>query len=180
MWVAEADAFWTGIKVSNTPGAVDDGTATTALYLIISTVRQYSIAERQARTGLWKRGLKPAHDPSAMTLGILGLGGIGLHLAKLCHAFPMKATYYYSRKRRTDVPDWIQYCASMEELLGKSDVLSLHVPLKPETEGLIGEKEFSQMKKGAILINTARGKVIDEQALIKSLNSGHVRCSLWY
>lgn len=164
-----------GIKVSNTPGAVDDGTATTALYLLVSAVRQYSIAERQARSGLWKRGLKPAHDPSALTLGILGLGGIGMTLARFCHGFPMKQIYYYSRTRRADTPDWIQYCSTLEELLAKSDVLSLHVPLRPDTEGMIGEREFGLMKNGAILINTARGKVIDEAAMIRALKSGQVR-----
>ncbi|KAG9012593.1 hypothetical protein FRB94_005528 [Tulasnella sp. JGI-2019a] len=163
-----------GITVTNTPGAVDIGTATTALYLLISTVRQYSIAERQARTGDWKNGLKPAHDPSALSLGILGLGGIGLTLAKYAHGFPMKATYYYSRNPVPDCPDWIEYCHSMEELLQKSDVISLHVPLKPETTGLIGKKEFAMMKKGAILINTARGKVLDEEALIDALKSGQL------
>lgn len=164
-----------GIKISNTPGAVDDGTATTALYLLISAVRQYSIAERQARSGQWKTGLKPAHDPSALTLGILGLGGIGMTLAKYAHGFPMKAAYYYSRNQVIDCPDWIEYCRSMEELFRKSDVISVHVPLKPETTGLIGSKEFMMMKKGAILINTARGKVLDEDALIDALKSGQVR-----
>lgn len=163
-----------GIKVSNTPGAVDIGTATTALYLLVSAVRQYSIAERQARSGLWKRGLKPAHDPSALTLGILGLGGIGMTLARFCHGFPMKQIYYYSRTQKADTPDWIQYCSTLEELLAKSDVLSLHVPLRPDTEGMIGEREFGLMKKGAILINTARGKVIDEAAMIRALKSGQL------
>lgn len=153
---------------------MDDGTATTALYLLISAVRQYSIAERQARSGDWKGGLKPAHDPSHLTLGILGLGGIGLTLAKYAHAFPMKATYYYSRHQVEDCPDWIEYCSSMDELLAKSDVLSLHVPLKLETTGLIGKKEFAKMKKGAILVNTARGKVVDEEAMIEALKSGQV------
>lgn len=95
-------------------------------------------------------------------------------LARFCHSFPMKQIYYYSRNRRADTPDWIEYCSSMEELLAKSDVLSLHVPLKPDTEGLIGEKELGLMKKGAILINTARGKVVDEAAMIRALKSGQV------
>ncbi|KAG8903654.1 hypothetical protein FRB99_002892 [Tulasnella sp. 403] len=163
-----------GILVSNTPGAVDDATATTALYLLISTIRQYSIAERQARSGLWKNGLKPAHDPSALALGILGLGGIGMQLARLAHGFPMKKIYYHSRNRVCDAPPWIEYCPTLEDLLSKVDVLSLHVPLKAETEGMIGKKEFGMMKKGAILINTARGKVVDEEAMIEALHSGQL------
>lgn len=163
-----------GITVSNTPGAVDEGTATTALYLLVSSLRQFSIAERNARSGLWKKDLAPAHDPSSRTLGILGLGGIGLHTARLAHAFPMKKIYYYSRKPSPNAPEWIEYCNSMEDLLRKSDVLSLHIPLKAETEGLIGEKEIRTLKKGSVIINTARGKVIDEDALIRALKDGHV------
>ncbi|KAG8932612.1 hypothetical protein FRC03_000745 [Tulasnella sp. 419] len=163
-----------GIKVSNTPGAVDDGTATTAMYLLISTIRQFSIAERHARTGKWKSGLKPAHDPSAMTLGILGLGGIGLHFAKLANVFPMKKIFYHSRNKVAHAPEWVEYCPTMEDLLKKSDVVSLHVPLKQETEHLIGDRELGMMKKGSILINTARGKVVDEAALIRALRNGHL------
>jgi len=162
-----------GIKVSNTPGAVDDATATTAMYLLISAVRQFSIAERNARAGKFKAGLKPAHDPSALTLGILGLGGIGLRLAHLARGFPMRILYY-SRKPNPQAPEWCRYVESMDELLSTVDVLSLHVPLNAQTEGLIGEREFKLMKKGAILINTARGKVIDEEAFIKAIQEGQL------
>jgi glyoxylate reductase len=166
----------TGIKVSNTPGAVDDATATTGMYLLISAARQFSIAEREARAGRWKSNLKPAHDPSALTLSILGLGGIGLQLAKLAHAFPMKRILYHSRHKRDDAPDWIEYCPDLHKMLAETDVLSVHVPLRRETEGFIGEKEIRALKKGAIIVNTARGKLIDEDALIRALEDGHVGC----
>lgn len=112
-----------GIGVSNTPGAVDDGTATTALYLLVSACRQFSIAERSVREGKWKGGLKPAHDPSALTLGVLGMGGIGGHFAKLARAFPMKRILYHSRKPVKDAPEWAEYYADMGKMLAETDVL---------------------------------------------------------
>lgn len=165
----------TDIIVSNTPGAVDDATATTALYLLISTTRQFSQAERSARSLTWKQPLSPAHDPSALTLGILGLGGIGLRTAQMAHdAFGMKVLYH-SRTVKEGVPEWVEYVGELGEFLGRVDVVSVHVALKNETVGFVGEKEFGMMKKGAILINTARGKVVDEEAMIRALSSGQVR-----
>ncbi|KAJ1306055.1 hypothetical protein OPQ81_010768 [Rhizoctonia solani] len=163
-----------GIGVSNTPGAVDDGTATTALYLLISACRQFSIAERNVREGKWKSGLAPAHDPSALTLGILGMGGIGGHFAKLARAFPMKRILYHSRNPVEDAPEWAEYYPDKEKMLAEIDVLSIHVPLNEKTVHLVDEKAIRTMKKGSIIINTARGKVIDEEALIRALEDGHL------
>jgi lactate dehydrogenase-like 2-hydroxyacid dehydrogenase len=165
---------FTGIKVSNTPGAVDEGTATTALYLLLSSLRQFSIAERNLRSLQWKTGLIPAHDPSAVTLGILGMGGIGTHFATMAHALPVKKILYYNRTPKKDAPAWAEYVSSMDELLEKSDVLSVHCPLNEHTVGLVGEKQIMKLKRGSIIINTARGKVIDEAALIKAIEDGHV------
>jgi glyoxylate reductase len=168
-----------GIFVSNTPGAVDEATATTALYLLISTLRQFSLGERSLRSNTWKSPIDPGctHDLSACTLGILGLGGIGLHLANLAHAFPMRVIYH-SRSRNQNAPEWCQYYARMEDMLKESDVLSVHVPLRKDTESLVGEKEIRTMKRGSIIVNTARGKVIDEDAMIRALANGHVRIML--
>ncbi|KAH7334752.1 2-hydroxyacid dehydrogenase [Rhizoctonia solani] len=163
-----------GIGVSNTPGAVDDGTATTALYLLISACRQFSIAERNVREGKWKSDLRPAHDPSALTLGILGMGGIGGHFAKLARAFPMKRILYHSRNPVKDAPEWAEYYSDKEKMLAEIDVLSIHVPLNEKTVHLVDEKAIRTMKKGSIIINTARGKVIDEEALIRALEDGHL------
>lgn len=164
-----------GILVSNTPGAVNEATATTALYLVISTLRQFSLAERSLRANTWKTLIDPGrtHDLSARTLGILGLGGIGLHLAHLAHAFPMRIVYY-SRSKNENAPGWCEYYAKMEDMLKEADVLSIHVPLRNDTEGLVGEKEIRALKKGSIIVNTARGKVIDENAMIRALEDGHV------
>ncbi|KAG2074783.1 hypothetical protein BDR04DRAFT_1092320 [Suillus decipiens] len=164
-----------GISVSNTPGAVDDATATTALYLVISCLRNYAWAEQTLRQGVFKTGLNPgrAHDVTGRTLGILGLGGIGLRLAHLVHAFPMRVIYY-SRNKSANAPEWCEYVDSLERLCQESDVLSLHVPLRSETVHLVGEKEIRAMKKGSIIVNTARGKVIDEEAMIRALADGHL------
>ncbi|KAF9017153.1 2-hydroxyacid dehydrogenase [Rhodocollybia butyracea] len=145
-----------GIIVSNTPGAVDDASATTALYLLISTFRNYAISEPQ-----WTSS--KIHDLTGHTLAILGLGGIGMRLADLAHAFPMRIIYH-SRNKVADAPEWCEYFENVEEMLGQADVLSVHVPLRPDTVHL----------KGAIIINTARGKVIDEEAMIRALEDGHL------
>jgi glyoxylate reductase len=162
--------------VSNTPGAVDEATATTALYLVLSTLRNYSLGERSLRAGTWKSPLHPSrtHDLSTRTLGILGLGGIGLNLAVLAHAFPMRVIYH-SRSKNATAPEWCPYYDNMEEMLKETDVLSVHVPLRKDTENLVGEKQIRTMKKGSIIVNTARGKVIDEAAMIRALEDGHVR-----
>lgn len=164
-----------GIWVSNTPGAVNDATATTALYLLISCLRHFSMAERSLRAGTWKTPISSGgtHDLTGRTLGILGLGGIALRFAHLVHAFPMRVVYY-SRHRVQNAPEWCEYAGSMQDLLKQSDVLSVHTPLRADTVHLVGEKEIRTMKKGSIIINTARGKVIDEEALIRALEDGHL------
>jgi glyoxylate reductase len=166
-----------GIIVSNTPVAVDDATATTALYLMISAFRNFSQGERSLRVARWKSDLSPglAHDLTGKTLAILGLGGIGFRLAELAHAFPMRIIYY-SRNKVLGAPDWCEYFGQerLDEFLGLADVLSIHIPIRPDTEGLVNEEMIRKLKEGAIIVNTARGKVIDEAALIKALEDGHV------
>lgn len=166
-----------GITVSNTPGAVDDATATTALYLMISALRQFSKAEQDVRSGLWKSRLSSgnAHDATGRTLAILGLGGIGMRLAQLAHAFPMRIVYH-NRRKAEDAPPWCEYYAldRLDEMLSISDVLSVHVPLRKETEGLVDENMIRKLKRGAIIVNTARGKVIDEDAMLRALENGHL------
>jgi len=166
----------TGIYLSNTPGAVNDATATTALYLLISTLRQYSVAERSLREQKWKpNGLnKRTFDVTGKTLGILGLGGIGTRLAVLAHGFPMRVIYH-SRHRNPDAPAFCEYFEKVEDMLAQTDVLSVHVPLRQETVGLVSEKWIRALKPRAIIINTARGKVIDEEAMIRALEDGHLR-----
>ncbi|KAH9941926.1 D-isomer specific 2-hydroxyacid dehydrogenase [Amylocystis lapponica] len=166
-----------GIYVSNTPGAVDYGTATTALYLLISAMRRFSSAERAVRSGSWKtlHKAKFAHDLEGHTLAILGMGGVGLRLAQYVHAFPMRVIYH-NRNKVANAPDWIEYYPAerLDEMLAEADVLSVHVPLRKETTGLVDETMIRKLKQGAVIINTARGKVIDEEAMIRALEDRHL------
>ncbi|KII95713.1 hypothetical protein PLICRDRAFT_97913 [Plicaturopsis crispa FD-325 SS-3] len=166
-----------GIMVSNTPGTVDEATATTALYLLIATLRHFSAAERSLRALQWKPAkiATVAHDATQRTLAILGLGGIGLRLAHYAHAFPMRIIYL-NRNPNALAPEWCEYYGPdrLEEFLKEADVLSVHVPLNKDTIGIVGEKEIRTLKKGSIIINTARGKVIDEDAMIRALEDGHL------
>lgn len=144
---------------------------------MISAFRHFSIGERGLRATRWKSDISPSqtHDLTGKTLAILGLGGIGFRLAELARAFPMRIIYH-SRKKVLGAPDWCEYFGQerLDEFLGLADVLSVHVPLRPDTEGLVGEEMIRKLKKGAILVNTARGKVIDEAALVKALEDEHV------
>lgn len=138
-------------------------------------MRQYAHAERSVRELKWKPAGVSArtHDLTGKTLAILGLGGIGGRLAELVHAFPMRVIYH-SRSRNPDAPAFCEYFADVDAMLAQTDVLSVHVPLRAETVGLVGEKMIRALKPGAIIVNTARGKVIDEPALIRALEDGHV------
>ncbi|KAK7691725.1 hypothetical protein QCA50_005125 [Cerrena zonata] len=166
-----------GVYVSNTPGAVDEATATTALYLMISALRRFPQAERHARDGQWRVGhdVNTSHDLSGCTIGILGLGGIGMKLAEYAHVFPMRVLYH-SRRKVEDAPEWCEYFEKerLEEMLGMADVLSIHIPLTKGNENYVDEKMIRALKKGAIIVNTARGGVMDDEALIGALTDGHL------
>ncbi|KAF9228388.1 hypothetical protein BS17DRAFT_335388 [Gyrodon lividus] len=164
-----------GIIVSHTPVVNADATAQATLYLMLSCLRHFSMAERSLRAGTWKSvvSVPDTHDSTGRTLGILGLGSIGLRLAHFAHVFPMRVIYH-SRRPVATAPPWCEYVESVEILCREADVFSVHVPLNAETIGLIGEKEIRTLKKGSILINTARGRIVDEQAMIRALEDGHL------
>ncbi|KAK4053223.1 hypothetical protein OIO90_003997 [Microbotryomycetes sp. JL221] len=170
-----------GIQISNTPDAVADATATVAMFLVISALRQFWNAQLRAHEGIFKQGTSPAvqNDPEDKTLGIVGLGGIGRALAKRALAFDMKIVYHNRKevdpKLLADFPSGsIKYCSSLDDLLQQSDVVSVHVPLNPKTEKFFGKQQFDKMKKGSCLVNTARGGVIDEEAMLEALESGQL------
>jgi glyoxylate reductase len=170
-----AENCYKGIYVSNTPVVVDDATATTALYLLISTFRQFSLAERSLRKSDWKPSAisSGCRDLAGQTLAILGLGGIGTRLAVLAHTFSMRIVYH-SRHEHPAAPGYCKYFENLEAMLPEADVLSLHIPLRPGTVNLIDRRLIRMLKPGAIIINTARGRVMDEEALIEALEDGHV------
>jgi glyoxylate reductase len=175
----QTDIYPIGISVSNTPGAVNDATATTAFYLIFATVRQFPLGERSLRAGTWKTTtIAPSvHDLTGRTLGILVLSGTGSRLGELAHAFPMRILNH-SRHQAPTAPAWCEYVPNLEDMLAQTDVLSIHLPLNTKTEGFVGEQLIRALKKGAIIINAARGKITDEEALIRTLDDGHVRCKI--
>ena len=148
---------------------------------MLSCMRHFSMAERSLRSGTWKTPFDAtkSHDLTGRTLGILGLGGIGLRFAHLARAFPIRIVYF-SRRKVESAPDWCEYVSSVEELCKQTDVLSIHVPLNRSTAGMIGEKEIRTLRRGSILLNTSRGQVVDEEAMIRALEDGHVILFLSY
>lgn len=160
----------------NSLDAVAEATADMSFFLTLAVIRDTSRAERCAREGLWKDPVVPSKDPSGMTLGIVGMGAIGKHLAKRAAAFNMRIKYYNRRQLGADdeAKYSATYCASLHELLSQSDVVSVNCPLNAETTNLISTKEFAAMKDGSFIVNTSRGPVIDEPALIQALESGKI------
>jgi lactate dehydrogenase-like 2-hydroxyacid dehydrogenase len=155
---------------------VDEATATTAVFLLIATVRRFSACEAHLRAG----GFTPmpavessAHDLSGRTIGILGMGGIGRRIVDYIRPFGM-TMMYHNRRPSPVAPEDVTYCSDLYELLASVDVLMISIPLSAATRGFIGEKEIRHMKKGSIIVNTARGPVVDEEAMIRALQDGHV------
>ncbi|KAK3117500.1 glyoxylate reductase [Teratosphaeriaceae sp. CCFEE 6253] len=163
------------LHVSNVPTAVDDATADTAVFLILGALRGFNKPMLSLRDGQWRGQSAPplGHDPQGKVLGILGMGGIGRNMKRKCDAFGMKAIYH-NRKPLSDEQAGGAKYVSFDELLAQSDVLSLNLPLNKNTRHIISTAEFAKMKKGVIIVNTARGAVMDEDALVTALESGQV------
>ncbi|KIH92439.1 D-3-phosphoglycerate dehydrogenase [Sporothrix brasiliensis 5110] len=162
-----------GISVSNTPGAVNDATANTALFLILGALRRAWIPQTAIRAGKWRGSSPLGRDPNGLRLGILGMGGIGAATARRAAAFGF-VVQYHSRKPVAGPDGNLGQYVSLDELLRTSDVISVHVPQSPATIGLLNEAAFAKMKDGVIVVNTARGPIIDEAALVRHLESGKV------
>lgn len=162
------------IGVSNTPSAVDDSTANTAMFLILGALRSIWAPQTSLRKGEWIGSNFPlGRDPNGLKLGILGMGGIGLATARRALPFGFKIQYHNRHPAQGLEPELDNY-VSFEELIRTSDVISVHVPLSAATTQMLGEPEFAQMKDGVVIVNTARGPVIDEEALVRNLESGKV------
>ncbi|KAF7359507.1 D-isomer specific 2-hydroxyacid dehydrogenase [Mycena sanguinolenta] len=165
-----------GILVSNCPAVVDDATADTAIFLILAALRGFNNGILAIRNGTWKSKVPPdplGHDPQGKTLGILGMGGVGCNLKRKADVFGMK-TIYHNRTRLDDEHAAGAEYVTFDELLARSDVLSLNLPLNAQTRNIISTAEFSKMKTGVVIVNTARGGVLDENALVKALEEGKV------
>lgn len=167
-----------GILVSNTPGVLTDATAELAFALILAVTRRLVECDRITRKGhfrYWAPMLFLGHEATDKTLGIIGMGKIGKALARRAKGFNMRILYHNrSRIGISEEREFMAEYADMETLLPQSDFISLHVPLTEETRHLIGKDELSMMKSNAYLINTSRGPVVDEQALLDALRKKQI------
>lgn len=162
------------IPLGNTPGVLTETSADLAFALLMAAARRLSEGERYVRAGQWKTwspSLLVGYDIHDATLGIVGFGRIGQAVARRARGFNMRVLYHGGSDQQTAQAIGAQPC-SLETLLAESDFVSLHVPLKPDTYHLIGARELSLMKPSGILINTARGGVVDPQALYNALSDG--------
>ena len=169
-----------GITVSNTPDVLSDCTADITLTLMLMAARRAGEGEREVRSGNWS-GWRPNHligtRITGKTLGIIGYGRIGREVAKRAHfGFGMKIIVQNRSKINNDVliRTNAQQVDNLDELLEKSDFISLHCPGGTENKHLISSKQFKKMKNTAILINTARGEVVDDEALISALRENQI------
>ena len=167
-----------GLPVTNTPGVLTDATADLAFALILATARRIVQGDKRVREGkftYWAPLLFLGWEVSGKTLGIIGAGRIGQAVAKRAHGFGMRVIYH-SRTRLTPAAEQALHVsyAPLEDLLREADFVTLHVPLTPQTRHLIGRRELELMKPTAHLINTARGPVVDEAALVEALRRGEI------
>lgn len=161
-----------GIDVKNTPNASSNSVAELALGHMFAVSRFIGISNVTMRNGEWNKKLYQGSELSGKILGIIGMGRIGRSLAKKADALGMKVIYYTMEGKHED----LNYeFLSFEEVLKNSDFISLHVPYDKEKGALIGENELNIIKDGAYIINCARGKVVDERALLEALNSGKIK-----
>jgi len=166
------------IPITNPAGSLEETTADLAFTLLLATARRAIEADRYVREGRWDRwqfGLLHGLDVHHKTLGLVGFGGIGQPMARRGLGFSMRILYY-ARHRVTEGVERELHAeyTDLERLLRESDYVSLHVPLTSETRHIIDSKAFSLMKSTAILVNTARGPVVDEEALLQALSGGKI------
>jgi glyoxylate reductase len=165
-----------GVVVTNTPEVLDDATADLTIGLLLAATRRIAEGDRLVRSGKpwsWGMGFMLGSSLRGKLLGIVGLGGIGRRVAERARAFGMEIAYH----SRHPAPAEAALDAErmpLERLLAEADVLSLHCPLTPETHHLIGAAELEAMKPSAVLVNAARGPVVDERALAEALASGQI------
>ncbi|KAJ5744492.1 hypothetical protein N7533_009362 [Penicillium manginii] len=161
------------ISVSSTPVAVNNATADVGIFLMIGALRQAYVPQAALRAGQWHGKTTLGRDPQNKVLGILGMGGIGREMATRAKAFGMKIQYHNRSRLSPELENGATY-VSFDELLANSDVFSLNLALNASTRHIIGAPEFSKMKDGVVIVNTARGALIDEKALVAAIDSGKV------
>ncbi|MEX2106425.1 MAG: D-glycerate dehydrogenase [Solirubrobacterales bacterium] len=165
-----------GVAVTNTPGVLDDATADLTMALILAASRRLGEGERLIRSGApwaWSMSFMLGRDLRGKRLGIVGLGAIGRRVAERARAFGMRIAYAGRHDADPAVVAALEAeRLSLDELLESADVVSLHCPLTSETRHLISAPRLARMKRGAILVNAARGPIVDEAALVEALRDG--------
>jgi glyoxylate reductase len=167
-----------GVEVTNTPGVLDAATADLAFALLLATRRRLVEGDDHVRAGSWCTGWsRPpflGREVTGSTLGIVGLGRIGGAVARRARGFDMRVLYH--QRTELDEPG-LEYRA-LDDLMRESDVVSIHAPLTKETERLISREHLALLRDGATLVNTARGALVDEDALVDELVSGRISAGL--
>jgi glyoxylate reductase len=159
-----------GVAVTNTPGVLDAATADLTWALILAARRRVVEGDRRVRAGEWRGSWADgflAEELTGSTLGIVGLGRIGSAVARRAAGFDL---HVLSTTRREGTP--------LDELLAESDIVTIHAPLTPDTLGLLDARRLALLRDGACLVNTARGEIVDEDALVRELVSGRIRAGL--
>jgi lactate dehydrogenase-like 2-hydroxyacid dehydrogenase len=166
-----------GITVTNTPDVLSDATAELAMLLMLGAARHAVAGDRIVRTGAWD-SWSPAFmvgkQVTGARLGIIGMGRVGRAFAAKARGFDMDVHYYNRTELSADLAQGATYHSTIESLLGVADFLSLHCPASPETTNLMNADRFALLPEGSVIVNTARGALIDEEALMVALDSGHV------
>ncbi len=167
-----------GVAVTNTPDALGIATADLTMALILAVRRRIVEGDRFVRAGRWGTewvaGALMGDDVAGAALGIVGLGRIGRAVARRAQAFGMRILYTRRAHERVEGLEFRE----LDDLLRESDVVTLHVPLTPETHGVIDARALALLRDGACLVNTSRGAIIDEPALVRELESGRIRAGL--
>jgi glyoxylate reductase len=166
-----------GILVTNTPGVVTESTADFAWALLMAAARRVAEADRFVRSGqwkVWKLQMLLGHDVYGKTLGIIGFGNIGKAVARRAKGFGMSIQYCGSGRAIPATESQGARAVSLETLLSTSDFISVHVPLLPATTHLLNDQAFALMKPTCIVVNSSRGPVVDEKALVRALQSGKI------
>ena len=163
-----------GIQVANTPAATSISVAEHTFGLMLATVRNHGKANLSMKEHMWEKKILSGTELYGKTLGIIGIGRIGQEVAKRAIAFGMKVVAYDVIEVKTEL-DVKQ--VSLEELIAQADIITLHLPLTEKSKHMLGDDEFEKMKDGVIIINASRGGTVDEEALLRALQSGKVRAA---
>jgi glyoxylate reductase len=166
-----------GVVVTNTPGVLDDATADLAFALILAARRRVVEGDRLVRSGGWAGSWSEggiAQELTGSTLGILGLGRIGSAVARRARGFELRVLYTQRSRVETELGEYRE----LDELFEQCDIVTIHAPLTAETDRLVDARRLALLRDGGCLVNTARGEIVDEEALVRELVSGRIRAGL--